>query len=407
MTILTIAQTCAQRLQIASPSSFYGTTDNNMLLLNAMILRTINEIKDDYLWPELQKEYTFTTIANQPSYRLPADFDRFVMESLWNRAQRWPLIGPTDAGEWQIYKSGIVTSMPRQRYRIKGWSDQQFFLDPTPSTNETIVFEYVSSSTIKPKAWVLNTAYALNVYVSNNGLILKCTSNGTSNNGVQSPEFGRDGTCFWSNVPVYVASADYYIGQYVFANSNVYQCTVAGKGSATAPSHSSGSVVNGTCTFLFISTPAAWVAGTAYTTLTSFVYNSTDCYQCIQTGISGLNAPKFRSVLTATGVPGATTTDTITDGTVIWTVQTAAYDTFTADTDNVILDNQIITDGAVWRFKQERGFNFEDLRKQAFEQLETSKTRLQNTDVLSMRGGGTNDPMPLSVLNYPIGSFGL
>ena len=82
--------------------------------------------------------------------------------------------------EWQLIKSGVVTSYPRQRYRIWGNSASKLYIDPTPSTAETLAFEYVSYGWVTAKAWVTGTVYAASATVSNNGNRYTTTAGGTA-----------------------------------------------------------------------------------------------------------------------------------------------------------------------------------------------------------------------------------
>lgn len=290
MTILTIAQNCAKRLQLRSPSALVSSTDNNMILLKTIIERTAQEIRNSYLWPELTKEYTFTLSTSTANYQLPTDFDRHHMETLWNRTQHWPLIGPIDSVLWQQYKSGLVTTLPRQRFRIKTWQDNQFFIDPTPTSSEngqTIAFEFISRSWLRP-------------------------------------------TTVWA------ALQPVTINQYRYYNGNIYQAGSTGTTGTVAPTHLNGTVSDGSINFTYV-----------------------------------------------------------------------LYETITVDTDECILDNEMITDGAVWRFKQERGLDFEDLRAQAETQLEQAKTRLQGAGVIPIqRTQGVFTPM-IGPWSYPDGNYGL
>ncbi len=408
MSLLTIAQTCAKRLQITSPSAVIGNTDNNMVLLLAMIEDGVQNIRNEFLWPELQREWLFYTIPGVDAYPLPGDFNNALVESVWNRTQKWPLLGPVDASSWQTYKSGLVPTLPRQRYRIKGFSNNQFFIDPTPTVSELCVQEYISRNVIRPKKWVANTAYLFNDYVFSNGLFLKCLTNGTSS-VLQYPEFGRDGTVFWTSIPGYAVAASYNVGQYIYASPNAYKCTVAGVCGA-APTHTSGSATSGTCTFLYVGTPSAWVAGTTYATGALTIANPTpDCYLCAVPGVSGQSSPKFRSVVflgAGIGVPTLPTFDTITDSTTNWLLQYQAFESFTADTDEVVLDNQMIIDEAVWKFLQIRGFDYAELMKSAQEQKDILKTNLSGTGVVSVSGQGGVPPC-IGQWSYPIGNFGI
>lgn len=289
MTILTLAQECAARLQIPSPASVVGNTDNNIVLLRAMIERTAQEMQDDLPWPELQREYTFALTATD-AFALPADFDRFQMETLWNRTQHWPMLGPIDAVAWQQYKSGLIVSLPRQRFRIKGWGTNQFFIDPTPDSGiagQIMAFEYISRTVFRPKTWATGTVFATNVYCSYNG--------------------------------------------------NIYFTSAGGTAGATAPTHTSGSA---------------------------------------------------------------------SDGAVTWVYQSQAFETIIADTDECILDTEAIRMGAIWRWKAERGLDYELLKEQAEEHEDKLITHLQGAGVLSFNRWRMATPM-IGPWSYPEGNYGI
>lgn len=292
-TILQIAQAVAPRLQLPTPSVLVTTVDNNVLLIRAMIDQTVQDIARDYAWPELQKEYTFTLATSTASYALPADADILLSETFWNRDQRWPLIGPIDAVMWQQYKSGIIASLPRQRIRVKGWTDKQLFIDPTPSSDDngqTCVFEYISKTTFAPRTWVASTSWLGNNACSYNGNIYVRGSTGAATTGT------------------------------------------------VAPTHTSG---------------------------------------------------------------------TVSDGLINWTYTDAAYDSTSVnnnDTDQVILDSRIIEDGVVWRFKQERGLDFEGLKADAQAQLDIAKSKLAAASIVTMSRMGSL-PNTLGLWSYPEGNF--
>lgn len=290
MTILAIAQKCASRLQLPVPATFIGSTSNNMILLKAMIDQTLSELSDDFPWPELQKEYTFTLVSGTANYVLPPDYDRRQNLTLWNRSQSWPLIGPVDATTWQWIKSGQITSIPRQRYRVKGCQDAQFYIDPTPGDDEngqTVVYEYITNINKRPKTWVTGTVFAASSY------------------------------CFY--------------------NGNIYQTSAGGLTGATAPT---------------------WTSGSS------------------------------------------------SDGGVTWTYK-STYPDFVADTDEVILDNEMIVDGAVWRFKAARGLDFEELKQRAESQIEITQSKLLGADIISLNQPNLDTfPRMISIFNYPDNGWG-
>ena len=74
--------------------------------------------------------------------------------------------------------------------------------------------------------------------------------------------------------------------------------------------------------------------------------------------------------------------------------------------DEVILDNVMIQDGAIWRFKLERGLDFQDLKAQALDQIETTKTKLMGAGVLTVNNRMMGAPL-IGFWSYPEGNFGI
>lgn len=85
--------------------------------------------------------------CGQATYPMPSDYASMMSQTAWDRAFRWQLLGPLDAQEWQVLKSGISPTGPRRRFRIY---NNTFNIDPVPgfssSDNGSIeVFEYYSN----------------------------------------------------------------------------------------------------------------------------------------------------------------------------------------------------------------------------------------------------------------------
>lgn len=84
---------------------------------------------------------TFT--FGQVKYSIPSDFARIVNKTQYNKSNRWSVIGPKDAQEWQWLKASYVTTGPRMRFRMVG---DKFTLWPMPASNLVMGFEYVSKN---------------------------------------------------------------------------------------------------------------------------------------------------------------------------------------------------------------------------------------------------------------------
>jgi hypothetical protein len=89
--------------------------------------------------------YTF----GQVNYAMPSDYERIVNKTQYNKSNRWSIIGPKDAQEWQWLKASYVTTGPRMRFRIIG---NKFSIWPAPSAKLVLGFEYQSN------AWAVDSS---------------------------------------------------------------------------------------------------------------------------------------------------------------------------------------------------------------------------------------------------------
>lgn len=91
----------------------------------------------------------------QVEYPLPADWQRQIPQTEWDRTNRWPLMGPQSPQDWQSFKSGIVYAGPRQRFRILNGS---ITVNPLPPNGLTFAFEYISNAWVRSVAGVQQSA---------------------------------------------------------------------------------------------------------------------------------------------------------------------------------------------------------------------------------------------------------
>lgn len=86
---------------------------------------------------------------SQTQYAMPADYDRQIDRTHWDKTQHWQMIGPETAQQWEWLTSGYISSGPRVRYRIFG---DYFQIWPPQGSEHYLGFEYVS------KYWAATTA---------------------------------------------------------------------------------------------------------------------------------------------------------------------------------------------------------------------------------------------------------
>lgn len=157
-TALELVQTAAIEMGLGPPSAAYNNPDITAQQLGALINVTGEMLVKRRLWRRLFRETTITAVEGQAAYELPADFARPISQTEWDTGNHWPLIGPETSQQWQWLKSGILSTGPRERFRLVG---NTLEIWPVPGTNTdggglplplTFSYYYVS------KWWALDGA---------------------------------------------------------------------------------------------------------------------------------------------------------------------------------------------------------------------------------------------------------
>ena len=146
MTILSMCQNVADFTGFERPTSVISNTDPIARQLLALAQREGKQLMRVSDWAVLKKEHTFSTSNGTAAYALPSDFDRLVLETSYNRSDNDILTGPISSSEYQLVNHGMATTGTTEKFRLKAASNAlKFELDPTPSSTQTIGFEYVSN----------------------------------------------------------------------------------------------------------------------------------------------------------------------------------------------------------------------------------------------------------------------
>jgi hypothetical protein len=146
MTILSMCQNVADFTGFERPTSVISNTDPIARQLLALAQREGKQLMRVSDWAILKKEHTFSTSSGTAAYALPSDFDRLVLETSYNRSDNDILTGPITSSEYQLVNHGMATTGTTEKFRLKAASNAlKFELDPTPSSTQTIGFEYVST----------------------------------------------------------------------------------------------------------------------------------------------------------------------------------------------------------------------------------------------------------------------
>jgi hypothetical protein len=212
-TLLQTIQQAASEMGLDAPTSVISNTNNLVVQWYALVNALGNEIRRQYEWQRLTKEYRFTTVYYeytgtttadsvsvtgmssivgldstfmvigtginqdtyvssavgttvtlsqaasasgtvtltfaQTKYSFPNDYDRLVDRTEWDKSRHWENLGPETGQQWQWLKSGFIATGPRVRFRPLGG---YFQIWPPLSSNDYMGFEYVSNQ------WVLAAA---------------------------------------------------------------------------------------------------------------------------------------------------------------------------------------------------------------------------------------------------------
>lgn len=88
---------------------------------------------------------------SQVRFAMPADFDRLIDRTDWDKTQHWEMLGPETAQQWQWLKSSYISTGPRVRFRVLG---NLFQIWPALGADHTLGWEYQS------KYWIYATGAA-------------------------------------------------------------------------------------------------------------------------------------------------------------------------------------------------------------------------------------------------------
>ena len=157
MSLLSIIQDVSGRLSLPQPSAVVGSSDKQVVQLLALANEEGASLARRHPWQALMQEQTFTTVAApaQPA-ALPANFDRFVPNSIFNRSTRRPMTGPITPRQWQWIQAQPVYSSACLAFRER---TGQVLIAPTPAAGETIAYEYLSKAWAESSGGTPQTAF--------------------------------------------------------------------------------------------------------------------------------------------------------------------------------------------------------------------------------------------------------
>ena len=123
------------------PTFIVDNTDDTAKQLLAFAKKVGEELIRDYDWQELSKTATVTTVPSDPSYALPADYERIASDTMWDANSR-RMRGQTTKRLWSAITTAQVPTASSYFWRLHGGLIHVY---PTPSSVFDFTYEYLSS----------------------------------------------------------------------------------------------------------------------------------------------------------------------------------------------------------------------------------------------------------------------
>lgn len=145
--LLTIVQDSCRLLSLPIPTEVVTSTDVQVQQLYALANEEGKNLFRSYDWQLLTAQYTFATSASedQPT-AIPADLDRWLANTMFDRTTRREILGPITPQQWQAIQAQPQLNRVFLAWRVRGGIE---YLTPTASAGDTVAFEYVSKNWVE------------------------------------------------------------------------------------------------------------------------------------------------------------------------------------------------------------------------------------------------------------------
>lgn len=212
-TILDLTKQALWDIGVSPPNSIISSTDPNQLQIKSIVYSQARFLRSEREWPQQKKLHTFSTTASRSKYPLPTDFYAMSGDTAFDQTGRLPLTLPISDAQATFDKYylqlvdepfGVRTFGPDFNPSTSGG---QFEVIPTPSSTLTFSFEYLTNRLFLPPHWTTSTEFAASTYCNANGNIYFTTAGGTTGATIPSHTSGSvsDGTVTW----LYVTDQSY------------------------------------------------------------------------------------------------------------------------------------------------------------------------------------------------------
>ena len=155
-TLASVIQTCTRLLSLPSPADPAGSTDPNIVLMRTCANIASLELLNSNEWADLTKmgEFDVFTAAPPPGnaatetpFDLPQDFFRFIDQTQWNAAMRFPAVGPVAPQGWMTYMVFPISANFTLTWQVR--QNKIYFLNAPPAPGQKFRFMYLSRALVQ------------------------------------------------------------------------------------------------------------------------------------------------------------------------------------------------------------------------------------------------------------------
>lgn len=155
-TLQTLVQTVCAMLSLPVAADPAGSVDPNVVLMRTAANLASLEMLNAYEWSQLTKQGTINVVtalppvpggATETAFDLPGDFYRFIDQTQWNGAMRFPAVGPVAPQGWMTYMVFPISANFTLTWQIR--QRQIYFLNAPQAPGQDFRFMYLSQALVQ------------------------------------------------------------------------------------------------------------------------------------------------------------------------------------------------------------------------------------------------------------------
>jgi hypothetical protein len=155
-TLQGVVENACNLLSLPKPVDVAGSSDPNIVLMRTAANLSSLEMLNAYEWSQLTKMASLTVFTTDPpsasqatekAYDLPQDFYRFIDQTQWNAAMRFPAVGPVGPQGWMTYMVFPISANFTLTWQIR--QGKIYFLNPPQSPGQDFRFMYLSRALVQ------------------------------------------------------------------------------------------------------------------------------------------------------------------------------------------------------------------------------------------------------------------